>query len=62
MENYYINQLKKINTETLVNVKLTDFEGNETKSMVLNLESIQVIKDFLTQLETEIVMRSQNGT
>ncbi len=55
MGNYYQNQLKKLTNFKAINIKLSDFEGNSTNNMDLNLESIQTLKAFLSKLETDLI-------
>lgn len=63
MENYYKNQLKQLvsNSEYPISIQLTDGDGNRTKNMTLNLESIQVLKDFLQELEVKLKATDKEG-
>lgn len=51
--NYYKMQLDKINKLSQVDIKLTDFNGNQTNFMVLNSESIKELRAFLDELEQQ---------
>lgn len=51
---YYENQLKKLTNLTDVSIKLSDFDGNSTNNMSLNLESIQTLREFLNDIESKI--------
>lgn len=51
MNNYYKNQLKLLQNFELINIQLSDFDGNKTKNMSLNAESIDVLIDFLNKLK-----------
>lgn len=60
MKNYYENQLKKLTNFKLIGIKLSDYEGNQTNNMALNLESIQVLREFLDKLETKLMIESMD--
>ena len=45
--NYYKAQLDKLKDFTTISISMVDFEGNKTKSMGLNEESIPEIISFL---------------
>ena len=48
--NYYEEELSKLKDMTWVSVSLTDYEGNKTKHLMLNQESIPSIINFLNQV------------
>jgi hypothetical protein len=55
--NYYRAQLDKLKDFTTISVSMVDFEGNKTKSMGLNQDSIPEIisflNDYMVYLESE---------
>lgn len=53
--NYYKMQLDKINKLCQIDIKVTDYNGNETIFMVLNSESIKEIRTFLDEAEPLLV-------
>lgn len=50
---YYTDQLNKLQNFEAINIKLTDFSGNETNFMALNSESIYALSDFLFKVENK---------
>lgn len=58
---YYENQLKKLTDWTDVTIKLSDFDGNSTNNMSLNLESIQVLRGFLNDFERSLKNKNCNA-
>ena len=54
MYNYYKDQLNNINIRSeRINIKIVDFEGNQTKYFNLNNESIKELKNFIHKIETK---------
>lgn len=51
---YYARQLMDLKDLTQVNIKLTDFNGNSTKSMSLSPECIDVLIDWLQEYRQEL--------
>jgi hypothetical protein len=47
MTNYYSDQMARLTDKTTVNVHFSDFSGNATKHMQVNLESVDVFINFL---------------
>jgi hypothetical protein len=54
--NYYKEQLKRINSSSkVITIKISDYEGNETKYFSLNnRESLKEMKLFLELIEVEL--------
>ena len=47
---YYRGQFEKLDSKTLISIKLTDFEGNQTNSMTFNQETLfELIQLFKKQ-------------
>jgi hypothetical protein len=59
MENYYKDQLKKLNidSEYPLSIKIFDGQGNTTNQLDLNKESIQALKMFISQLELKLGLK-----
>jgi hypothetical protein len=49
--NYYKSQMDKLTDLTQVSIKLIDFDGNSTKSMSLNDESIDEIISLFKRIK-----------
>jgi hypothetical protein len=47
MTNYYSDQMARLTNKTTVNIQFSDFSGNATKHMQVNLESVDVFINFL---------------
>jgi hypothetical protein len=47
MTNYYSDQMARLTDKTTVNVQFSDFSGNATKHMQVNLESVDIFINFL---------------
>ena len=52
--NYYEAELNKLALTGIVNVAFSDSEGNKTKHMDVNVESLGALKEFLTKIEKSI--------
>lgn len=49
--NYYKDQIEKINPKSsVISIKITDFDGNETKNFSLNKESIPELKKLISKI------------
>jgi hypothetical protein len=54
MSDYYKNELSRINKRAeTINIKLTDFDGNSTKNLGVNRESIPLLIEFLESLKCQ---------
>lgn len=53
---YYKNELKKLDlsSEFPANLIIRDGEGNSTKTLSLNIDSCEVLIDFLTKLKAQL--------
>ncbi len=55
MKYYYENEMNRINVKSeLVSVTFSDFEGNKTKRLNLNVESIEVIEKKLKAIKDSL--------
>lgn len=54
--NYYASEINKLNTNSSYpwSIVIRDGEGGKTKHLNINKESIQVLRDMLTILETNL--------
>lgn len=57
--NYYENQLKKLTNFETINLKITDYEGNQTNNLGVNLESIPVLREFLDKIEADLIKKNK---
>jgi hypothetical protein len=48
---YYINQLKKLKNLDQVTIKLTDYDGNSTNCLTLNVESVDALYKLINELK-----------
>jgi hypothetical protein len=48
---YYINQLKKLKNLDQVTIKLTDYDGNSTNYLTLNVESVEALYKLINELK-----------
>jgi len=49
MDEYYFAELAKLNfNDTSHNIKVIDLDGNETKWIALNVDSIEVLSRYLS--------------
>lgn len=55
MANYYEKQLEKLTDKKTVTIKLTDYSGNSTNYMNLNVESIDSLISFLKAEKKNII-------
>ena len=51
MKNYYENQLKLLQNFESISIQLSDYDGNKTKNMSLNAESIDALIKFFEKLK-----------
>lgn len=54
--NYYEKELSRLELNETMTIIVSDNEGNKTKYLTLNLESIAALKKFLTTLENDLKM------
>jgi hypothetical protein len=62
MANYYEKQLERLTDKKTVTIKLTDYSGNSTNYMNLNVESIDSLISFLKAEKKNIVKSNKNKT
>lgn len=60
MKSYYENELEKINKKAkTISVRLFDYDGNETKYLDINTESLEALEGFLKDIRQVLVDRSK---
>ena len=59
--NYYQNQMARLKDKTTISVQFNDYEGNKTNYMNLNLESVDVLINFL-QAEKKRMQKEVKAT
>jgi len=62
MTNYYEKQLERLTDKKTVTIKLTDYSGNSTNYMNLNVESIDSLISFLKVEKKNIIKSNKNKT
>ena len=58
---YYFDELEKLDVTNLngLSIKLTDYLGNNTKWLNLNIESIEEVVYYLNTLKKDIIKNNQ---